>query len=114
MKFLVITTDKKKIFGIGTIIFADTKIFFDDILGRENEVPFVDILDIREDCEEFISYPEEEANRIFNDFPEISEFWYTSDMKSFIRASEAVEHSLTLSNTIVMNYSILTGNEVQS
>ena len=43
MKFLVITTDKKKIFGIGTIIFADTKIFFDDILGRENEVPFADI-----------------------------------------------------------------------
>lgn len=114
MKFLVITTDKKKIFGIGTIIFADTKIFFDDILGRENEVPFADIKEIREDNEVFVPYPEEEANRIFDHWLEISEFWYTSDMKAFIRVEEAIEHSLTLSNTIVMNYSILTGNEVQS
>jgi len=114
MKYLIITTDKRKVFGIGTIIFADTKIFFDDILGKECEVPFADILEIREDCEKFIPYPEEEANRIFNNWPEISEFWYTSDMKAFIRAEEAVEHSLTLINTIVINYCILEGSTIQS
>ena len=114
MKFLIITTDKKKIFGNGNITFADTKIFFDDILGKECEVPFTDILEIREDCEQFIPYPEEEANRIFNDFLEISEFWYTSDRKAFIRVEEAIEHSLTLSNTIVINYSMFENAEVQS
>lgn len=106
MNFLVITTDKRKMFGIGKITFADTKIFFDDILGKENEVPFIDILEIRENCEQFVPYPEEHANSIFDRWPEISEFWYTSDMKAFIRPEEAVEHSLTLSNTIVMHFGI--------
>jgi len=35
-------------------------------------------------------------------------------MKAFIRVEEAIEHSLTLSNTIVINYSILEGVEIQS
>ena len=113
MKFLIITTNNRKIFGIGNITFADTKIFFDDILGKENEVPFADIKEIREDNEVFVPYPEEEANRIFDHWLEISEFWYTSDMKAFIRVEEAIEHSLTLSNTIVSNYSILEGEAIQ-
>lgn len=114
MKFIVVTTDKRKCFGQGTITFSDTKLFFDDILGKEVEIPFSKILEIKEDREEFIPFPDEEAVKVFNEFPNVSEFWYTSDKQVFLEVKKAVEHSLTLSNTIVINYSILEDATVQT
>ena len=101
MNFIVITTKPEKIYGSGNIKFSKNSIYFDDNNFKEIAVNLNDIFEIIENKEEPVMFPLEAAEKIFEKWPEIDSFYYTSDFKPFIRFEEAFKHSFTLKNTAV-------------
>jgi len=101
MNFIVITTKPEKIYGSGNIKFSKNSIYFDDNNFKERTVNLNDIFEIIENNEKSVIFPKETAEKIFEKWPEIDNFYYTSDLKAFIRFEEAFKHSFTLKNTAV-------------